>query len=342
MPGPKRVTITDIARIAGVSPGAVSFALNGKPGVSEETRERILRVAHEQKWRPSQAARSLVGARANAVGLALNRPARSLGTEAFFADLIAGIQAGLSDGKIGLQLRLVSSFDEELDTHRQWHAAHQVDGVILLDPRVDDPREIALAERNMPMVLVGSHPSVEGRAPAVWLDDTATARTLFDYLAALGHRSVAFVAGTAEFDHTRLRSDVLRDLEQRGVSTQTVTTDFSPAVAAAVTRRLLSAPQRPTAIVYDNDVMAVAGLRVAQEMGVEVPRDLSIASFDDSVIAELVRPSLTAMTRDTFDLGERAARLLLDQIDSSERLPSRAGTDPVLTVRESTARPAQA
>ncbi len=341
MPAPKRVTITDIARIAGVSPGAVSFALNGKPGVSDETRERILRVAQEQQWRPSQAARALVGARAGAVGLALNRPARSLGTEAFFADLIAGIQAGLSDSRVGLQLRLVSSFEDELETHRQWHAAHQVDGVILLDPRVDDPREIALAERSMPTVLVGSHPSSEGRAPAVWLDDTATAHTLFDYLAALGHRRIAFVSGTAAFDHTRLRADVLRGLEAHGVATETVPTDFSPAVAAAVTRRLLSARERPTAIVYDNDVMAVAGLRVAQEMGVDVPDDLSIASFDDSVIAELVRPSLTAMTRDTFDLGERAARLLLEQIDSPERLPSRAGTDPVLTVRESTARPPQ-
>ncbi|WP_040167677.1 LacI family DNA-binding transcriptional regulator [Microbacterium gorillae] len=339
MPPVKRVTIADIARIAGVSPGAVSFALNGKPGVSEATRERILQVAQDQKWSPSQAARALVGARANAIGLVLNRPARSLGTEAFFADLIAGIQAGLSDGKLSLQLRLVSSFEEELETHRHWHAAHQVDGVLLIDPRDDDPRQRALEELGVPTVVVGSHASAPGSAPAVWLDDAATAHELFDYLAALGHTRIAYVAGPEEFDHTRLRTAVLDGLSARGVSSETMATDFSPAVAGTVTRRLLSAAKRPTAIVYDNDVMAVAGLRVLQEMGVAVPADVSVASFDDSVIAELVRPSITSMTRDTFALGQRAAALLLRQIDASEPLPSEAGATPTLTVRESTARP---
>ncbi len=329
MAAAKRVTITDIARIAGVSPGAVSFALNGKPGVSEETRARILRVAREQHWRPSQVARSLVGARANAVGLALNRPARSLGTEAFFTDLIAGIQQGLSDGRAGLQLRLVSSLDDELETHRQWHAAHQVDGVLVIDPLGDDPRVQALHHLQMPAVLVGSHVRATS---AVWVDDTETATTLFGHLAALGHTRIAYVAGPAALEHTRLRAGVL----ERLVGGRTINTDFSPAAAGEVTRELLQAIDRPSAIVYDNDVMAVAGLRVAQEVGVGAPRDVSLASFDDSVIAALVRPSLTAMTRDTFELGERAARLLLRQIESDVALPGEAGPTPMLTVREST------
>ena len=103
----KRVTIADIARMAGVSPGAVSFALNGRPGVSDETRQRILTIVAENHWQPSSAARALVGARANTVGFALARPARSLGSEAFFTDLIAGIESRLSQSKVSLQLRLV-------------------------------------------------------------------------------------------------------------------------------------------------------------------------------------------------------------------------------------------
>ncbi|WP_309104196.1 LacI family DNA-binding transcriptional regulator [Microbacterium sp.] len=336
----KRVTIADIARMAGVSPGAVSFALNGRPGVSEETRQRILSIVRENNWQPSSAARALVGARANTVGLALARPARSLGSEAFFTDLIAGIESRLSESKVSLQLRLVADVAEEIEVHRQWRSSNQVDGIILIDPLEDDPRGASIDALDARAVMIGSKPAPVGAVPSVWIDDEDVAETLFSYLAALRHTSIAYVAGPAELEHTRLRADVLERLAADGVTGEVITTDFSPARASSVTRALLSRRDRPTAIVYDNDVMAVAGLRVTQEMGRVVPRDASLASFDDSVIAGLINPSITAMTRDTFELGERAATLLLQQIEAGMNLPSVAGPTPTLSVRESTAPPA--
>jgi DNA-binding LacI/PurR family transcriptional regulator len=338
----KRVTIADIARMAGVSPGAVSFALNGRPGVSEETRQRILAIVEENGWQPSSAARALVGARANTIGFALARPARSLGSEAFFTDLIAGIESRLSESKVSLQLRLVSGIAEEMEVHRQWRSSNQVDGMILIDPRDEDPRGERILALDARAVMIGSEPSPAGAVPSVWIGDDTVAEALFSYLAALGHSRIAYVAGPAELEHTRLRAEVLERMASDGVDGEVITTDFSPARASAVTRTLLSARTCPTAIVYDNDVMAVAGLRVAQEMGRAVPRDVSLASFDDSVIAGLINPSITAMTRDTFELGERAATLLLQQIDAGANLPSVEGPTPTLTVRESTAPPAHA
>ncbi|CAN7255648.1 LacI family transcriptional regulator [Microbacterium foliorum] len=338
----KRVTIADIARMAGVSPGAVSFALNGRPGVSDETRQRILAIVEENHWQPSSAARALVGARANTVGFALARPARSLGSEAFFTDLIAGIESRLSESKVSLQLRLVTDIAEEMEVHRQWRSSNQVDGIILIDPRDDDPRSDRIAALDARAVMIGSKPSPEGAVPSVWIADDEVAETLFSYLAALGHTRIAYVAGPAELEHTRLRAEVLHAMASDGIAGEVITTDFSPARASAVTRSQLSGRLRPTAIVYDNDVMAVAGLRVAQEMGRAVPRDVSIASFDDSVIAGLINPSITAMTRDTFELGEQAATLLLQQIVAGLNLPSAQGPTPTLTARESTAPPAAA
>lgn len=335
----KRVTITDIARLAGVSPGAVSFALNGRPGVSEQTRQRILDIAEEHQWQPSSAARALVGARAGVIGFAVNRPADTLGAEAFFTDLIAGAQSALAEHRIAMQMVLVSSVDEEVATYRRWNSANQVDGVIVIDPLDDDPRLSALAELAMPAVVIGSHASEESQPASIWLDDSHVAHTLFDYLSALGHRSIVYVAGPAEFQHTRLRTEVLDGLAARGVVGETITTDSSPSAASASMRRLLSRAGRPTAVVFDNDVMAIAGLRIAQEMGVAVPGDLSIASFDDSVVAGLVHPSITCITRDTFSLGADAAAFLLEQIDAPEILPDRVGTLPELTVRESTSAP---
>lgn len=335
----KRVTITDIARLAGVSPGAVSFALNGRPGVSEQTRQRILDIAEENQWQPSSAARALVGARAGVIGFAVNRPADTLGAEAFFTDLIAGAQSALAAHRIAMQMVLVSSIDEEVATYRRWRSANQVDGVIVIDPRDDDPRLAVLPELDMPAVVIGSRSSEEGQPASIWLDDSQVAHSLFDYLSALGHRSIVYVSGPPEFQHTRLRIEVLEGLASRGVAGEVIATDFSPAAASAATRRLLSRAERPTAVVFDNDVMAIAGLRIAQEMGVSSPGDLSIASFDDSVVAGLVHPSLTCITRDTFGLGADAAAFLLEQIEAPELLPDRVGALPQLTVRESTGAP---
>jgi DNA-binding LacI/PurR family transcriptional regulator len=339
MPRPKRVTITDIARLAGVSPGAVSFALNGRPGVSEQTRKRILEIADQHRWEPSSAARALVGARAGVIGFAVNRPADTLGAEAFFTDLVAGAQSALAAHRVAMQMVLVSSIDDEVDTYRRWSRANQVDGVLVIDPRDGDPRLAALTELGLPAIVIGSHASGADEPAAISLDDSQVAHSLFDYLAALGHRSVAYISGPAEFQHTRLRADVLNGLGPRGVTGDVITTDFSPTAAASSARQLLSRAEPPTALVFDNDVMAIAGLRVAQEMGLSVPRDLSIASFDDSTVAGLVHPSLTCITRDTFGLGADAAAFLLEQIDASERLEDRIGALPQLTVRESTAAP---
>lgn len=339
MPPVKRVTITDIARLAGVSPGAVSFALNGRPGVSEQTRQRILAIAEEHDWLPSSTARALTGARAGVIGFAVNRPARTLGAEAFFTDLIAGVQSELAAHRIALQTVLVSAVDEEVATYRRWRSAHQVDGVIVIDPRDDDPRLRTLRELGLPAVVIGSVASRESEPAALWIDDRRVARTVFDHLAGLGHRSIAYVAGPGEFQHTRLRAEELAALADRGVAGEVIPTDSSPAAASAALHRLLDAAEPPTAVVFDNDVMAIAGLRTAQERGVPVPQDLSLASFDDSVVAALVHPSITCATRDTFGLGADAAAFLLAQIDSPEVLPDRPAAVPQLTVRDSTAAP---
>ena len=113
-PPRRRATLSDIATRLGVSKAAVSFALNGRPGVSEELREQVLAVAAELHYRPSSAALALGGSRADVIGLVLNRPARTLGTEAFFPELMAGIQAGLAPTHTGLQTLVVASLADEI------------------------------------------------------------------------------------------------------------------------------------------------------------------------------------------------------------------------------------
>lgn len=333
------MTITDIARLAGVSPGAVSFALNGRPGVSEATRARILEIAAEHDWLPSSTARALAGARAGVIGFAVNRSARTLGAEAFFTDLTAGVQSALAPHRLALQTVLVPSIDEEIATYRRWRSAHQVDGVVVIDPRDDDPRMPVLHDLALPAVVIGSAGSAPGHPATLRVDDREVAAALFAHLVDLGHHRIAYVSGPAEFQHTRLRAEALAARAPQGVVGEVIATDSTPAATGVALDDLLARGERPSAVVFDSDVMAITGLRAAQERGLSVPHDLSIASFDDSTVAALVRPSLTCMTRDTFALGADAAAFLLDQIAASAVLPDRVAAVPVLTVRESTAAP---
>jgi DNA-binding LacI/PurR family transcriptional regulator len=335
----KRPTISEIATRAGVSIGAVSYALNGRPGVSEKTRRHILTIADEIGWRPSVAARSLSGSRAHSVGLVIARPAETLGVEPFFMRFIAGLEGELSRDSIGLLLQVVDDHRAAIAAMRLCWAERRVDGMILTDLWTEDARIPVLEELGIPAVLVGG-PRTDSRLPSVWTDDTKAVTSAVDYLVALGHRRLARVAGLPALEHTQVRVSAFRaaalahDLAEPSV----VETDYTWEAGVQATRSLLSRRDRPTAIMYDNDVMAAAALNVAQEMNVAVPGELSVVAGDDSQLCFLVRPALTALARDVQAYGVHTARMMLDVI--GDRAPSSQPDKPTrLVVRASTAPP---
>ena len=333
-----RVTIRDIAERAGVSKVAVSYALNGRPGVSEDTRERIVSIANELGWYPNRAARALSAARADACGLVLARPARTLALEPFFMEFIAGVEAELATRSNALTLQLVRDIPEEIDVYRRWWGEHRVDGVLVLDLRHTDPRIDELVRLGLPAVVVGG-PLENGALPAVWHNEAAVVTEAVQYLVALGHGRIAHVAGVADFVHTAQRisafTEATRDL---GVHGEVVETDYSAESGARATRKLLSSPSPPSAIVFDSDLLAVTGLGVAQQMGFSVPDDLSIVGWDDSLISQVVHPALTAITRDIEAFGAACTRQLLAVVEG-EATGDLETTRGELTTRGSTGRP---
>jgi DNA-binding LacI/PurR family transcriptional regulator len=333
-----RVTIRDIAERAGVSKGAVSYALNGRPGVSEETRERIVSIAQELGWYPNRAARALSAARADACGLVLARPARTIALEPFFMEFIAGAELELAKHSIALTIQLVRDVEEEIAVYRRWWGEHRVDGVLMVDLRADDPRVAELERLGLPAVIVGG-PLKNREIPAVWHDEGQAVTEAVQYLAALGHTRVANVTGVRDFVHTTQRTAAFeRATRELGIQGEIVESDYSAESGARATRRLLSSPRRPSAIVFDSDLLAVTGLGVAQQMGLAVPDDVSIIGWDDSLISQVVHPPLTAITRDIEAYGSEVTRHLLAAIDGQPigDLESERGE---LTIRGSTGRP---
>jgi DNA-binding LacI/PurR family transcriptional regulator len=312
---PRRVTIADIAARAGVSKGAVSYALNGRPGLSEATRARILAIADEMGWYPNRAARALSAARADACGLALARPSKLLGLEPFFMAFISGVESELAAHAKALTLQLVRDLDEEIGVYRRWWSERRVDGVLMMDLRVDDPRVQALAQLGLPAVVVGG-PVPDGALPAVWHDEGPPVTETVRYLVALGHTRIAYVAGEGDFVHAVQRVETFRaSTAELGVDGEDVATDYTPESGARATRRLLLEPEPPTALIYDSPLLAVTGLGVVQHMGLSVPEDVSIVGWDDSLITQIVHPPLTAISRDIHAYGVAATRRLLAAIE---------------------------
>jgi DNA-binding LacI/PurR family transcriptional regulator len=323
-PGRSRPTIEDVAARAGVSTAAVSFAVNGRPGVAEATRRRILDAAEELGWRPSASARALTEARARAVGLLLSRSVDQLEIDPFFVRFLAGVERTLSRSDHDLVLRVAEHVD--LAAYERLAGSGRVDGFLLCDVEVDDPRFALLAESGLPAVVAG-HPVSPCPFPWIETEHAAGIRLVTEHLLALGHRRIAFAGGPAHLEHVQARLATWRaTLAHAGVQPGPVAhADHAGLLGAGV-----------TAIVHTSDGLAAATLAAARERGLSVPGDVAITGFDDSPLAALGSPPLTSVRVDYAGFGAGAAAALLAAL-AGEPVPAYRPAPPELVVRASTA-----
>ncbi|SDD53681.1 transcriptional regulator, LacI family [Sanguibacter gelidistatuariae] len=274
-----------------------------------------------------------------AVGMVRTASRRVVGVEPFFMEFIAGAEEVLTEDGLSVLLAVVVDEAAELAMYARWAAAGTVDAVMVTNVLVDDPRPALLAELGVPAVAVGAWDGPPP-LPSVRADDAAAMSAVAEYLLGLGHRSIAHVTGPATYLHTRNRVTTLdRVCEARGVVPVTVEGDYSDLAGARITRALLTDAEPPSVIVYDNDVMAVAGLHVAQELGIAVPADLSLVGWDDSALCQLTLPPLTTMTLDVHLLGRLVGAAVLATLAGSP--PQDQPVVPArLSIRGSTAEPA--
>ncbi|NAZ81425.1 substrate-binding domain-containing protein [Kineococcus sp. R8] len=320
----RRPTIRDIARVSGVSKASVSYALNDQPGVSPQTRERILAAAEQLGWRPSAAARSLSNARAGAVGLAIARDVRLLGEEPYYMRFIAGMESVLAAQGVSLLLTVVPDVDAAVGVLRGWWAERRVDGVVLTDLRVDDPRLDLVAELGIPCAVRGATggPAERDDPAAESVDgERGPLADVVAHLTAQGHRRLARVGGPEHFQHTQRRNLAWREVTRAalGRAQPVLAADYTGRAGLEAVRRLLARAHPPTAVVFDNDVMAATVVAERRSLGVRVPEDLAVVAGEDSFLCRLADPSISALRRDVAADGAASAALLLDVL---------AGRDP--------------
>lgn len=331
-------TISDVAARAGVSKGAVSFALNDRPGVSVQTKARILAAVQELGFSPSHTARALSSSRTLSLGLVLARRPEMLRADPFFPPFIAGVEKILAPVDMSLIMRFVP--DDQAETVAYTELANgRADGVIITDIRRRDPRPALLQRLGLPAVTL-NRPSRTGATPAVCLDDSAGVTAALEHLIALGHRHIAHVGGPGHYQHVTRRRRLWTDaLAAAGLPAgRFVETDFTAAGGAAATGELLTDGQRPTAILYASDLMAVAGMAEAYRRGLSIPGDLSVIGFDDTELSAYLHPPLTTVRTDAFGWGQAAATALLAQL-AGEPTTDVHLPPATFVLRESTAPP---
>lgn len=331
-----RVTMSDVARQAGVSLMTVSRVINNKGDVSSETRQRILEIIASLGYRPSAIARSLATKETCTIGLVIPDI-----TNPFFADITRGVEH-LAYSK-GYHVFLCNS---EEDPQREQAVIQsleekRVDGLILCSSRLEEEK-LRNVLTNLPAVVLINrrlYKTDEGIFNSVILDDEQGGRLATHHLIQSGHQCIGFLAGPqASYSGVERRKGYLAALQEAGISQEGGwIRNCQPSVEGGYesTREMLATYPDLTALFCYNDLVAVGALQACEELNRRIPENLAIVGHDDIPLAALVFPALTTCRVPRYELGARAVNALLERFQNPQGGCQQIVLEPELVIRES-------
>ncbi|WP_406132873.1 LacI family DNA-binding transcriptional regulator [Streptomyces zaomyceticus] len=336
----KRVTITDVARHAGVSTAAVSKVMRNAYGVSPAMQDRVRTAMAELGYRPHAAARGMRG-RTYTIGVLLDNVRNP-----FFADILDGIHEQLEDSEYTVLIGAAGFGAEEQARTVRAMVDRQMDGLILIAPGTPRPEVLATAE-TIPTVVIGHHDVSDVHDSVVDADDIG-AGLVVDHLVALGHRDIALVSATGNKagrwqrpPEIALADGYLQAMERHGLPDRARVhhAAYSDDGGHAAGLALLSGDDRPTAILTGADVAALGIYRAAADLGLSIPGDLSLVGYNNTAIASLAPVQLTSVDQAGHTMGATAARMLIERVEGRRDRAMRTTMTPRLVVRRSSAAP---
>jgi DNA-binding LacI/PurR family transcriptional regulator len=335
----KRVSIKDIAAVAGVSHPTVSRALRGEGRISEDTRARVVAIAQEMGYTPNLVARGLVMQRTRSIGLVVT----NIG-DPFHAEIIKGVEYVAQAHEYSLFLgSTTASPEQEVRMVRSFHARN-VDGIIIAAGQFGDRYAEVLDEIDIPIVLISTH-STGDTLYSVTHDDYTGAGQIMAHLLGQGYQRIAYLGHLSGGRVDRERRNAWLDALAQTNLMQPVTVDVQgstidtgmEAVDALLTKAERSWGQLPDAIFCYNDLLAIGVLSGLRRRGLRVPDDVAVAGFDGLEVTPHVAPPLTTLAQPRYEMGVRATEMLLDLLaDKVTVPPHEVQLSGELLIREST------
>ena len=316
----EKLTIRDIARLAGVSKATVSRVLNQKPDVDPTTRERILRLIEERAFVPSITASRLAGGRSRVIGILIP----SL-TWPLIPEIMRGVSEVVEQSPYELLLYSITreqdrTGKEQRDVIDRILATRLAAGLLAVFPGQSAQHLTRLYEQGIPIVMIDDQAKQPASIPWAGANNYMGSYAATRYLLRLGHRRIAHIQGPSKFlvSYERYQG-YCEALSEAGISPDpelVMEGDFMPLGGRSCASKLLAMEERPTAIFAANDLMAYGVQEAAEEYGLRVPEDLSLIGFDDIPLSAHTRPALTTVRQPFYSIGQRAIELLLSLLES--------------------------
>ncbi|MGV4967897.1 LacI family DNA-binding transcriptional regulator [Priestia aryabhattai] len=331
-------TIKDIARVAGVSVTTVSRALNGYSDVNEKTRQKIAAVARELNYSPNTLARGLVMQKSKTIGLLVSGISRESVKDNFTFEVLCGVNERASTLGYDLILFNTNTMMQREKTYTQLCRERRVDGAIIQGIKKEDPYLKEVVESDIPCVLVDI-PVHSNSVGYVTTDNALGAKKAVEHLASLGHKHIGMINGHEDAFVSQERLNGYREaLKECGLSFRSewvVSGNFEEKKAEKAASELINKYKEVTAIFCASDLMALGALKACKELGLHVPKEMSIVGYDNIVLASYSSPNLTTVGQEVYQIGYEAADLLIEMLEGKETNMKRY-LDTKLIIREST------
>lgn len=334
----EKVKISDIARKSGVSTATVSLVLNNKPGVSKQTRTRVLEVAEKLEYPIKPVPPTGMGGQLTTIGMVVKTESIHPLANPFYSKVIAGIEDVCRRSAINLLFATLPVDENNHPTEiPQLFNSDIVDGLLMVGTFVDELITSVSGKRTPPMVLVDGYSDTES-FDAVVSDNFRAAYRATEYLIKKGHRHIGLVGGERDCYPSlkERRNGYLRALKENEITDPYIANfNINKSHGYQETLDLLHEHPQITALFCLNDDIGNAAMQAIQNVGKSVPEDISVIGYDDTYIAARAYPPLTTMHVDTVAMGQAAVHLLSLRIDNPEAVRMTLTVHPILVERES-------
>lgn len=314
------VTIKDVAKMANVAPSTVSRVIANSPRISEKTKQKVKEAMDKLGYHPNFIARSLASQSTQAIGLVMPSSGDVVFQNPFFPTVLQGISEGAHEKNYALHMTTGKSEIETLDAVIHMVQGRRVDGVVLLYSKVEDKVISYLQGRDFPFVVVGKPYKHVEEITHVDNDNFRAMRDATEYLIGLGHQQIAFIGGSLDLVVTVDRllgyERALRGADIPLRNEYIIHEEFLREGGQEAVEELMALEHRPTALVVADDFMALGVLNMLDEMGIRVPEDISVVSFNNVLLSEMSKPPLTSVDINIFDLGYQASKSLIQKIEN--------------------------